>query len=597
MSDSPPKPRLSLSVGVVGHRPNRLPKAALARVTEETAGALAQIAEKVQTVLDRHGSVFTEEPPVLTLISALAEGADRIAAEAALARGYSLTAVLPFDSDDYMRDFDGEASKTEYTKLLDTATTRLVFPGARATEDLAYRTAGLTIVDNADILLVVWDGGKSRGWGGTTDLIEHAAQRDVPIVYVDAKGEQDTSVLWSGLAGFTASSTSVLELPSSDLSNLSRVVDDLTNPPSDKEESEKLSRYLREPWKSWNLRLGYPFLLASLLVRVMRKNDIRPPTPATLATDFEAQFNSEVDAPCAQEAAVARVASAYGWADALGVRYGQVFRGAYTENFVFAALAVLAGVAAIFVSEFLEGESWPLALVEIVLLAFVFGNTRFGQKRDWHTRWRESREVAERLRAAETLWNVALPSLAFHSNEATWTGWYSRAQMRGLGLTGGTFNADRLEETKQKLIGVVESQCAYHTRSAGLMRRVDQRIETLGSLLFGLAALCAIMSFAISFFAIDLQHHWNLLLLGLTAALPALGAATFGIRLIGDFEGVADRDERTAASLSGILDALKHDQLTLASLRSRTRSVADVMLGDLSHWRTTTETRKLVEPA
>jgi hypothetical protein len=85
--------------------------------------------------------------------------------------------------------------------------------------------------------------------------------------------------------------------------------------------------------------------------------------------------------------------------------------------------------------------------------------------------------------------------------------------------------------------------------------------------------------------------------MGLTTALPALGAATFGIRLIGDFEGVADRSDKTGKILADLADALRQDQPSLAVLRSRARAISDVMLGDLSQWLITTKTRKLVEPA
>jgi hypothetical protein len=85
--------------------------------------------------------------------------------------------------------------------------------------------------------------------------------------------------------------------------------------------------------------------------------------------------------------------------------------------------------------------------------------------------------------------------------------------------------------------------------------------------------------------------------MGLTTALPALGAANFGIRLIGDFEGVADRSDKTGKILADLADALRQDQPSLAVLRSRARAISDVMLGDLSQWLITTKTRKLVEPA
>ena len=168
--------------------------------------------------------------------------------------------------------------------------------------------------------------------------------------------------------------------------------------------------------------------------------------------------------------------------------------------------------------------------------------------------------------------------------------------MRELGLVAGALDATRLEEVRQALLDVAKSQYAYHTRNAGLMRGIENRIELVGYILFGLALVFAAVNLVVAVTALDLPKNWDYLLMGLTAALPALGAATFGIRLIGDFEGVADRDDRTAAVLFGLLDALGEEKPDLAMLRASARSIDDAMLGDLSHWRITTETRKLVEP-
>ena len=618
MHGSPPKPRLSFHVGVVGHRPNRMPPKQRAKVAAEIGEALERIAEAVRTAHRKHQDVFEGETAGLTLLSGLAEGADRMAATHALEQGYALTAILPFDSDDYANDFADEASAAEYENLLARAGTVLTMPGARDREALAYGTAGLTLVDNADILIGVWDGGGPAGWGGTTDLMEHAARQGVPILYVDATGKHETRLLWSGFASFPGPAAGLLELPDSDLSVLDAVVDERVSPPAAGEEREKLRRYLGESWRPWNFRIELPVFLASLLLRPVRKTDLRPIDPVTLAASFEAPLKpDDADVPVSGEGTMPQTAEvqtgsaqtslnqtslnqtslAYGWADALGIRYGQTFRGAYTSNFICAALAVLAGVASLVVSDVLGWTDWVFAAVEVALLGYIFVNTRIGQRRDWHTRWREAREVAERLRAAELLFLVALPPSPPGTREGTWTAWYANAQMRGLGLVNGAFDWNRLDRIKETLMDVGGSQCAYHGRNSVLMRGIETRIESIGYVLFGLALLFAAVNLIVAVTALDLPKGWDYLLMGLIAALPALGAATFGIRLIGDYEGVADRDDRTEAVLSGLLEDMRSETPSLPVLRSSARSIADTMLGDLSHWRITTETRKLVEPA
>lgn len=600
MGALPPKPLLSLTVGIVGHRLNRLPLEARVRVAAQVNELLGLIAKTARDAWERHGQVFTKEPPALRLISALAEGADRIGASGALEHGYSLTAILPFGVEEYARDFKQQSSKKEYERLLDKAETTLVLPGCRAQEAVAYETAGLTLVDNSDLLLAVWDGGAPAGWGGTIAFIERAARNDLPIIHVDAKGEQEPRILWSGLARFRASGAGIFELPASDLTSaLPTVVDEFVRPPKDETENLKLSRYFGETWKPRNWRLELPLLLAFLGLRPLRKTDFRSKEPTALAIDFESHASCRVQERLRQRPsdALSRVALAYGWADALGIRYAQVFRGAYTSNFICAALAVLAGVTSLVGTQLFGWPSWPLAVVEAALLGFIFINTYVGRKADWHSRWRESRAVAERLRAAELLWLVALPLTLSRASEVTWTAWYVLAQMRGLGLAAGALDKARLDAIRRSLITVVEAQRTYHAHNASVMRGVERRIEGLGYVLIGLAILLAAVNIIVALSGQNMPVKLDYLLVGLIAALPALGAATFGIRLIGDFEGVADSSDRTNAILSDLGEALRHDQPDLAVLRSRARSIADVMLGDVSHWLITTETRRLVEPA
>ena len=447
---SPPKPQLSLTVGVVGHRPNRLPPEGQGRVATPVAETLALIAKTTRDTWECHGQFFTEDAPRLRLISALAEGADRMGASGALENRYSLTAILPFEVEDYTRDFKQQSSKEEFHRLLGQAETTLVLPGCRAQEASAYETAGLTIVDNSDLLLAIWDGGAPEGWGGTIEFIDRAARNDLPIILVDAKAKQQPRILWSGLAQFRASGAGIFDLPASDLTSaLPNVVDEIVRPPND----IKLSRYLGETWKPWNWRLELPFLLAILGLSPLEKTDLRPQEPAALAANFQPHASCWVQEQSKGRLSdvLSQAARAYGWADALGSRYAQIFRGAYISNFVCAALAVLAGVASLVGTQLFGWPSWPLGVVEAALLAFIFMNTLFGRKRDWHSRWRESREVAERLRAAGLLWLVALPSTISRVREATWMPWYVRIQMGGLGLAAGAFNETRLGEIRRTI--------------------------------------------------------------------------------------------------------------------------------------------------
>ena len=82
----------------------------------------------------------------------------------------------------------------------------------------------------------------------------------------------------------------------------------------------------------------------------------------------------------------------------------------------------------------------------------------------------------------------------------------------------------------------------------------------------------------------------------LTAGMPALGAAIYGIRMQGDFAGIADRSEVTVVRLDRLRRALKDDPLDYARLIARLRRLAEIMLADVEHWRTTYQARPLALP-
>lgn len=152
-------------LGIVGHR--RLDPAATAFVV---ASSLA--------LLDGERAISQD----VIAVSALAEGADTLFAEAALARGVPLEVVRPFDN--YAADFRTEASRSRYEALAAAARreTRLPFT---ACSTRAYETAMRWIADTCDVLVAAWDGRPTRHRGGTADAVRHAERIGRPVVHLD----------------------------------------------------------------------------------------------------------------------------------------------------------------------------------------------------------------------------------------------------------------------------------------------------------------------------------------------------------------------------------------------------------------------------
>src|SRR3954454_22300478 len=89
-SQHPPKPRLALAIGIIGHRLNRLPESGRAAVNRDIEHFLSAVVDAVKTAHATYSSVFTSDAPLLSVVSALAEGSDRLGAIAALKKNFAL---------------------------------------------------------------------------------------------------------------------------------------------------------------------------------------------------------------------------------------------------------------------------------------------------------------------------------------------------------------------------------------------------------------------------------------------------------------------------------------------------------------------------
>ncbi len=137
----------------------------------------------------------------LGVMSALAEGADRLVADAILARAdSSLTAVIPLPAQEYATDFTSAESRAEFERLLSRAADVVVMD-SRATREESYETAANYIVDQCDVLIAIWDGKHAQGRGGTAATIARARHLQTPTAWIKAgnrvPGTMDSTTLGS----------------------------------------------------------------------------------------------------------------------------------------------------------------------------------------------------------------------------------------------------------------------------------------------------------------------------------------------------------------------------------------------------------------
>ncbi|UCF69121.1 MAG: hypothetical protein JSV80_07510 [Acidobacteriota bacterium] len=202
--ETPPKTQLTFRVGVVGHRPNRLPED-----TEPLRRVVRQILEAVQHAVRRfhasHRDLFSDCRAALRAVSPLAEGSDRILAEQALDLDFELQCPMPFSQQEYEKDFQppralSPDSLAEFRSLLRRAElpaglVRFECDGERTDPGAAYGATGRVVLNQSDVLVAIWDGKPAQGRGSTVEKVQEAVDLRVPVIWIDALEPDRWSVI------------------------------------------------------------------------------------------------------------------------------------------------------------------------------------------------------------------------------------------------------------------------------------------------------------------------------------------------------------------------------------------------------------------
>lgn len=178
-------------LAVTGHRLNRIP-------APERARLRAEIARTLRLFEAAAGDAGFASPPILA--SALAEGADRYAADAALGKGWRLEAPLPFKKRRYLEDFPEPASQDEFLSLLARAATVREIDGAKliargADGAAPYAAVGEALLEGADAVLAVWNGAPKNGPGGTAEVLEDALLSGRPVLWIPPEVSRGAALL------------------------------------------------------------------------------------------------------------------------------------------------------------------------------------------------------------------------------------------------------------------------------------------------------------------------------------------------------------------------------------------------------------------
>ena len=543
---------------------------------------------KAGTVYAANRAFFSDAPPRMLFVSPLADGADQIAAEIALDLGFELHAILPFERGRYREDMADEAARSQFDDLLGRATCVLELPGR--TEHLleSYVMAGRATVAHSDLLIAVWDGLPPRGRGGTGEVVRLAHDRATPTIHIAIAAADPVTIRWSAFepAIVTHAEDSSNVRPFSP-AELEAVVNALVSPPPDAQERQFIHQFQGECRRKVKTRIEYPLMLAIAGVSRFRKHHWRADA-ATKQT--HAEWQTYCDA-CERAQAVSAPLNGlqrwYEWADSLAGNFAQSYRSGHVFNFALGAFAVLLALATL---AFPDAKKY-LAFAEFVAVLAILLNTYVGTRQQWHRRWLDYRQLAERLRPMRSLKMLGLaapdpPGTNANPVARRWTDWYATAVWRAMGCPAGQLSHDRVEALTLTIAEhELAPQIAYNKSAARQAERLDHRLELIGYSLFAAALLgCVVLLLGFWLAPLWVKHNSNLFTI-LSAGLPAIGTAVFGIRVQGDYVGSAVRSEQTAQVLEQIAERLKREPQNLPRAGDIVEQAARAMHADLDEWR------------
>ena len=645
----PARPCCHLRTGISGHRLH----SGRAFDPDAVHQAIAVIFNDVEAWLAGPQSpAFSCEQREISLVSALADGADQIAVAAFTERAIPsglrrrLEAVLPFAIDAYAETFHSPDDAARMRAQLETADSVMVLadwsihsggkasPFATHWRDQRYATVGDIVVRQSDLLVAVWDGMTGAGPGGTAHVVAHAVAERIPVVSIHPKTGALRLITKHAFAdtddgdGMTAD-----DIISSDLflaydrlaktyssERLSKILTAIAAPPTvgPDTRSDGLEAFLtREPVRSTTRAALYNCLFsapASEHARAQARTGgetetgkKRPRPRLSIATDhvrdgLQSPAWRDIGRLCGAGNLFRDFAKAWAHADAVATRLGHHYRSTYVAIFCVAALATLSGLLGLPMT-LLGADERIFVAAEFLILCVGLGIYWSGRAAQQHQRWLNAREVSEQMRAHWALGLIGLGGRRVAPDNVRWTSWLFNAYAAPVGvpdLCADTAALVRIAEVIQREI--VQDQARYHKRNEHILDFNHKKLEIIGnlSLLLAMASSIALIVYLFN------EHRFesDLFRLGMvaaSAALPSIGAAATGIRFQGDFERFAWRSGQTHAALMRIdrqLDQFIADARRSGGQRPHYEDLRDivvrleqVLLSDLDDWRFVYEAR------
>ena len=537
---------MAFQIGVSGHR--HLGRADIHGIGVEAARLFRAIRDKAIALhaADQAQArpLYQPAPPRLRCVCGLAEGSDFVLAEAALAEGWELVAVLPFDPVEFARDFAG-AALDQYRSLLARASTVCALDGQRD-DEAVYGDVGQIVTEQSDLLLVVWDGKPPRGPGGTGEVAQGALRRGLPLAILPPTGPPAITWRNAGEGDGEAILRAALFPPSADLG--------------------VVQSYFAETPRGAKWATAAQQIYERLVTI-----GFRPPAAPPVA-------------PAPEPTAAAALDQPFLAADRLATEHAARYRAAGLMRYGLILPATLASLVGWY------GHGWlqPAGnLADFAILVFVLRFSANGWWEPSHRRFVAYRALAEYLRNVRTLATLGAvaqaPGAAAHQARSTdWTAWYGRAAVRGQGLAAARFDPESVDAARSFVRTEVFGQIRFLFDRAARFELMARRLRQIGAAL----SICGIVFSAV---------RAGLLLAGtrssalrafneLALVLPAMAPVFLGLLSFNEYSKLATRYRAVAAELQTQAAALDSVAPRRSAVLSVARRIADVMLAEGADW-------------
>lgn len=155
------------TIGAVGHR----------KLDGNPSVIGSKIAETLRQLATQHREVG------ISLVSSIAEGADRILIASSIELNIPYDCVLPCSPACFREDFQSHGSIVEFDRLLEAARS-VTLPTEPLEKESGYLWASESILDRANALIAVWDGAPGDGPAGTAETVTRALKRNIPVIWI-----------------------------------------------------------------------------------------------------------------------------------------------------------------------------------------------------------------------------------------------------------------------------------------------------------------------------------------------------------------------------------------------------------------------------